>query len=257
MSFDSKHQAMKQVKALLFNKLIVIGFSIVLGFVLTACEDEVETDDNSDNANQVTIEALTDGDFENWNIHTEGEVSYEVPESGWWGSLNMLATLGSPLTMTKTGDAHSGNYAVQLETKNWGDQLAIPGILAAGYFDTSQPIAENLMLGRPYSETPVVLSGYFKYFPADQDTLVIYTNLTRYNTETNTRDTIAEADFTIDQLFNEYTKFELFYDYYLTGVTPDTINVLFLTSVSGQEFLGHIGSKLLIDDLTILLENEK
>lgn len=248
---------MKQVKALLFSKLFIIGFGIALAISFSACEDESQTDDANDDDNQVTIDALSDGDFENWKVHTEGEVSYEVPESEWWGSLNMLATLGSPLTMTKTEDAHSGNYAVQLETVNWGDQLAIPGILAAGYFDETQPIAENLMLGRPYTETPVLLSGYFKYFPAEQDTLVMYTNLTRFNTETNTRDTIAEADFTSDQLFDEYTKFELFYDYYLPEVTPDTINILFLTSVSGQEFLGHIGSKLIIDDLTILVEYEE
>lgn len=241
-----------------FNKTLIFSLLFTLGIALFSCktEDNPDDNDNNDQNNDVIIEALSDGNFENWTTQVEGEVSFEVPESGWWTSLNMLATVGSPLTMTKSEDAHSGNYAVQLETVAWGDQLTIPGIIASGYFDTNQPIAENLMLGRPYSGTPTMLTGYYKYFSADQDTLVMYTSLTKFNTETNQRDTIAEANFTSDQTVDTYTKFELFYDYYITDQQPDTINVLFLTSISGQEFLGHVGSRILIDDIEIVSAND-
>ncbi|MGC9330768.1 MAG: PCMD domain-containing protein [Bacteroidales bacterium] len=245
------------MKAGLYTFINAILIVILAG--MFACEDAEENDsnDNTDNSDNVNIEALSDGDFEEWKVHTEGEVSYEVPASEWWGSLNMLKTLGSPLTMTKTDNAHTGNFAVRLETINWGDELIIPGIIAAGYFDPDQPISENLMLGRPFTQKPDVLRGYFTYDPATQDTAIFYTNLTRYNTETDQRDTIAEADISITDSIPDYQLFEMTYTYYLPGLEPDTINVLFLTSVSGQEFMGHPGSTLSIDDVELVFSNDE
>jgi hypothetical protein len=246
------------MKLYMFSKITLItSIFLLTAVIFVSCDPNDDTDNTNDNNdNNVTVEALSDGDFENWKIQTEGEVSWEVPESGWWGSLNMLATLGGPLTMTKTTDAFSGNFAVQLETLNWGDDFPLPGIITAGYFDPEKPISENLVLGRAFDKTPTMMSGYLKYFPVEQDTMVIYTNLTRFNPETGVRDTIAEGDFTSFDSITEYTKFEVFYDYYITDTEPDTINVIFLTSVSGQQFLGHVGSKLIIDKVEMVLPNE-
>lgn len=244
------------IKARLYTFINIVIVMLIAG--VSACEDPDDTgNDNEDNnLDDVNIEALSDGDFENWKTHTEGEVSYEVPASDWWGSLNMLKTLGSPVTMTKSENAHSGNFAVRLETINWGDELIIPGIIAAGYFDPDQPISENLMLGRQFTRKPDMLRGFFTYDPATQDTAIFYSNLTRYNTETNQRDTIAEADMSITDSISTYQQFEMTYTYYLPDVEPDTINVLFLTSISGQEFLGHPGSTLHIDDVELVFLND-
>lgn len=241
---------MKKAGLYILSKMLIVA----LLTVSSACEktDDSEEDNNNEPNNDVSIEALSDGNFEDWKTHTEGDISYEVPASEWWGSLNMLKTLGCPLTMTKTEDAYTGNFAVRLETINWGDELIIPGIIAAGYFDPDQPMSENLMLGRSYTKKPDLLRGYFKYYPATQDTAIIYTNLTHFNTETGQRDTIAEADMSITDSINNYEQFELTYNYYLPGQQPDTINVLFLTSISGQEFQGHIGSAMYVDDVELV-----
>lgn len=236
-----------------FYRLINLLLSVFIILFIVSCDkDENKNDDSNDDNNNNTYEALSDGDFENWKTHTEGEVSYEVPESKWWGSLNMLKTLGCPLTMTKTTDAHTGNYAVKIETINWGDELIIPGIIAAGYFDKNQDIGENLLLGRDFEKKPDLLKGYFKYFPADQDTAILYSNLTKYNSETGIRDTIAEGNISVTDSITDYSIFEISYDYYITGQIPDTINVVFLTSISGQDFKGHVGSTLFIDDVELV-----
>lgn len=229
-------------------------------FIFTSCEKEDKTDnDNNEDQdnNNFNVEALEDGNFEDWKIHTEGEVSYEVPASGWWGSLNMLKTLGCPLTMTKTEDAYQGVYALRLETILWGDELTIPGIISAGYFDPEEKIGENLILGRSFSKAPQKITGYYKYYPATKDTAVFYTNLTRFDTVSNVTDTIAEGTITINDSIKNYTKFELQYDYFIKNQKPDTINLLFLTSISGQTFQGHVGSTLYIDDVKFVYANNE
>ena len=238
---------MKKVSYYVFSSFIVIA--LLTG--ASGCDEPDEPDDNSDDNTQIS-DADFDGDFETWKTHTEGEVSWEIPESGWWSSLNMLNTLGCPVTMTKTEDAHSGNYAVRLETINWGDDLIIPGIIASGYFDTERPIGENLVLGQPYEDTPTLVEGYYKYLPATQDTAVLYSSLTRYDSIAGMRDTIAEAVITVTDSLPNYSKFELIYEYRQYDQQPDSINILFLTSISGQDFNGHVGSTLFIDDVEII-----
>ncbi|MFP4664440.1 MAG: PCMD domain-containing protein [Bacteroidales bacterium] len=238
---------MKKVSYYVFSSVIITA--LLMG--ASGCDEPDEPDNNSDDNTQVS-DAGFDGNFENWITHTEGEVSWEIPESGWWSSLNMLKTLGCPLTMTKTEDAYAGNYAVRLETINWGDDLIIPGIIASGYFDKERPIGENLVLGQPFEYKATLVRGYYKYHPATQDTAVFYTSLTRYNTSTNQRDTIAEASLTINDSIRNYTEFQLIYEYRNYDQQPDSINILFLTSISGQDFNGHVGSTLFIDDVEII-----
>lgn len=238
---------MKRVSYYAFSSLIIIALTAGI----TGCEDPDEPDDNNDDNTQIS-DAAFDGSFENWKTHTEGEVSWEIPESEWWSSLNMLKTLGCPLTMTKTEDAHTGNYAVRLETINWGDDLIIPGIIASGYFDTDRPIGENLVLGQPFDETPALVEGYYKYLPATQDTAVLYSSLTRYDTVSGLRDTIAEAAISVTDSVPDYARFELIYEYSNYDQQPDSINILFLTSISGQDFNGHVGSVMFVDDVRII-----
>ena len=64
---------------------------------------------------------IPEGGFNNWILHST-EIYYE-PAGDWWATLNPLATLGGPVTVYRTTDAHSGEYAAQLETKLWGTLL--------------------------------------------------------------------------------------------------------------------------------------
>jgi hypothetical protein len=199
-------------------------------------------------------EEIPNSGFEEWQevLNSKNELMFEAITGDFWDSLNKLRLLGGPVTMEKTDDAHSGNYAVRLETKAFGT-FKITGLIISGYFDSKADPGKNMMEGKPFTGTPEKLISYLKAFPKEGDSSAIYINLTRW--DGNKRDTVAEASIAIGREISEYEKFELPLDYYLTGIQPDTIKVTFLSSVGGRNFTGgegtqpQIGSAMYIDDV--------
>jgi hypothetical protein len=231
---------------------------LLLLATFSSCKKEKLTldDDNNTTPTNTTQIGLEDGDFEEWATFTQGAASYQEPSSAWWGTLNKLNYIGGPVTVTKDSAAYKGNFAAKLETRLWGDDFLITGILAAGYFDSNAAIGDNLILGRPFSKSPVALKGYFKYLSVNSDSAGFYANITRFDTVLMKRDTIAEAKLAIYSSVNDYTLFNIPFVYYLTDVVPDTVNVVFTSSAGGKEFIGHAGSTLWIDDVSFEIPNE-
>lgn len=184
--------------------------------------------------------------FNNWTPNSTN--TYYEPAGDWWTTLNTLVSLGAPVTVSPTTDAHSGEYAAKLETKLWGSFL-ISGLLASGNFVMVEPYIQN---GRPYTETPSKFTGWYKYSPVNGDSAGIGAILTKYNTGTGQKDTLATAIKAITNEAQAYTQFEIDFDYKMTGMDPDTIIIVFTSSGDGANFLGEVGSTLIIDD--ILLE---
>lgn len=222
--------------------------SIILLINFISCDKEPE--ENNNNNNNTTSEVLSGGNFDSWITIIQGEVSFEEPEGNWWGSLNTLSFIGGPITITKTEDSYSGDYAVRLETLNWGDNFSIPGILASGYFDRNLPMGENLVVGKEFENRPDSFSGYYKYFPANNDSLVIFIALTKYDSVNKKRDTIAQSEFVHGETISVYTPFEILVNYNSTE-NPDSIHVILLASIRGKEMQGHHGSVLYIDELQL------
>ncbi len=231
-------------------KCFLILLISVFALIFVACDPE-EGDPPIENP-QETV-ALAGGDFENWTEFFQGEVSYDVLEGNWWDGLNYLSVIGGPITVEKTTDAYEGNYALRLETKPWGEDLTIPGILASGYFDPEQSIGENLIIGKPFSQKPKSFNGYIKYSPADNDTLVIFVTLTKYNSNEQLRDTIATAEYVYNGFLNVYSPFSAEFEYSQNTI-PDSVHVILLASVSGKEMKGHAGSILFVDKLSFTYE---
>ncbi|HNQ68711.1 MAG TPA: PCMD domain-containing protein [Bacteroidales bacterium] len=227
---------------------LIITLSILAAISFIACDKDPE--DPPDNT---ITEALAGGDFESWITQTQGEVSFETPSGDWWDGLNYLSVIGGPITATKTTDSHSGNYALKLETKWWGEDLTVPGIMVSGYFNPDLPIGENLIIGKPFTKKPSQLKGYLKYFPADNDTLVIFLALTKYNSTLSRRDTVAKGEYVYCGIINTYTSFSVNIDY-IKEENPDSIHLILLSSVSGKEMKGHAGSTLYIDGLSLYYE---
>lgn len=198
----------------------------------------------------ITVSAFTqtqipEGGFDNWTPSASN--SYYEPSGGWWTTLNSLELLGAPVTVTRSTDVHSGDYAAQLETKEWGT-LLLSGLLAAGNFVTTAPFIEQ---GRPFTDKPSKLKGWYKYSPVNGDSAGVVAILTKFNTGTNQQDTIAEAIGALKDNVTAYTQFEFDFDYSITGTDPDTIILVFVSSGDGGNFNGQVGSTLLIDDLTL------
>lgn len=228
------------------TKFISISIFVLLSIVFVSCDPKPPVD-------EPIIEDIIQGDFENWVTVSQGEVSFLKPAGDWWDGLNYLAVIGGPITMERTTDSYNGNYALKIETKLWGNELSIPGIAASGYFDPNLPIGENLVIGKPFSKRPSAFQGYYKYSPADNDTLVIFIALTKYNPEQNMRDTLGRGEFVSNEAQNSYKNFNVPIVYY-SEVVPDSIHIILLASVSGKDFKGHPGSVLFVDKLGLKYE---
>lgn len=228
--------------------LIFISFIIVI--IFSACDTTDPIEIPVDNPTNI---ALAGGNFDTWVKFSQGELTYFKPAGDWWDGLNYLAVIGGPITYERTSDAYQGAYALRLETKAWGEDLTIPGILASGYFDPDETIGENLIIGKPYDKNPTQFNGFIKYLPAENDTLVIFLALTKYNAELKLRDTIATAEYTNTATMETYTPFNIDINY-THQTTPDSIHIILLSSVSGKEMKGHNGSVLFVDELSFTYE---
>ncbi|MCB2220616.1 MAG: PCMD domain-containing protein [Bacteroidetes bacterium] len=188
---------------------------------------------------------IPEGGFDNWTPNSTN-IYYE-PAGDWWTTLNSLALLGAPVTVYQTTDAHSGEFAAKLETVLWGDFL-ISGLLASGNFIMTEPYIEN---GRPFTESPSKFKGWYKYSPVNGDSAGVGALLTRYNTNTGQKDTVATAVRAITNSAETYTQFEIDFNYIIPGINPDTIIIVFTSSGDGGNFLGEVGSTLIIDEISL------
>jgi len=185
--------------------------------------------------------------FESWTAVSLDGLIYEEPSGDYWTSLNYLARLSCPVTVTKTADAQNGQFAAQLETKQWGS-MVIPGLLVLGSFIPQEPF---IIQGKPFIDKPISVDGFYKYFPVDGDTCVLYARLTKFNQLLNKQDTIAEASLTVNNTIAQYAPFKLLFDYRDVLSIPDSLTILFVSSIDGANFRGHPGSKLFIDNISI------
>lgn len=188
---------------------------------------------------------ISQGGFENWSLSAQS--TFEEPTGGWWTSLNSLRNLGGPVTVEKTSDAHSGNFAARLESKQWGTFI-LPGLLVSGKFVTTAPF---IIQGQPFTDKPVRFKGYYKYTSVNSDSAAFFAMITTFNTVTGKRDTIADAKLAIYNTVNVYTAFDIAFNYYDNIAIPDSIDVVFSSSAGGQDFLCEIGSTLFIDDVML------
>ena len=109
--------------------------------------------------------SIPNGNFETWTAST-----WDYPQ-------NYSATSNSdnffyyhlPANVTKTTDAHHGNYAVQLAT------IAVGVDTSAGYFLNGSPNGSpsSWTGGMAYNQKPTGIRGYYKYNVATGDSATI------------------------------------------------------------------------------------
>ena len=229
----------------------------ILPLYFASCEKTQEN--KPPNNSNILADSLPKSDtlntgMEYWTKTIQNNISFEEP-SGWWTTLNSLAKLGGPVTVSKTIDKHSGNYAVKLESKYWGDTTAeallIPGLLTIGKFIYTEPF---IMQGNMFTSKPSGFKGYYKYTSVNGDSAVIYAKLSRYNPMKQYADTIAETSFVIKNTVSNYQLFNLKFDYKIANMQPDSIKIVFVSSGGGENFKGQAGSTLFIDDIGFIYQ---
>lgn len=185
--------------------------------------------------------------FELWN---NAGAENENP-AGWGIATYSIPFVWTTLSAVKTNDAHTGDYAIQMESTTFPPPptpgLPIPGVATSGptnlfNFSTSEGFA--------YSEKPNVLKGFYKYFPENGDTgkIAVILTYTFINADTTRRDTLVMAEKYFRNSVSEYTAFfvPLAYDY---SKTPDSVIIAMYASQPGSV---QVGSRLLVDDLELV-----
>jgi len=181
---------------------------------------------------------VPNGSFEEWDDMS----TYMDPTL--WDSPNPETSLVgiTPVTREET-DVYDGVYAARLETKQVITFVA-PGLLTLGEFSVDFITTEFIIDGgQPFTDMPLQFSGYYKYAPVDDDTWFITTMFTKWNDETNQRDTIGGSTFDGSGTVEEWTQFTSDIIWW-GGTTPDTVNIIVLSS----DFVSPVvGSVLLLD----------
>ncbi len=204
---------------------------------------------------------ITDGCMDDWKLVTTPTGNYIDPMQGFLATLNELYSVPpeaggpGPLTADTVTDCMQGKYAVKLTAKQFhvmaGLDIFIPGYVGASTLDIPNA---TIHLGRPYTLRPQRLQAYYKYAPVSGDSALIQVMLTRWNTTSAKRDTIANDRIVVKDPVSAYTQLDLPLTYFDNTATPDTLVLLFATS-AGIDFNdlqgcnGQIGSTMWVDDL--------
>lgn len=155
--------------------------------------------------------------------------------------------LTAPLTCFRSDTAHGGNYSARLKTGTFGS-IIIPGFLGTGDVDI---VAQNIALGRPYTQRPDRFRAYYLYAPVNGDSaafeVIFYqaSSIIGYGkqviTTATSGTTWATADFWIS---------------WTGSGNPDSVAIIAASS-GGYDLnnvlggVGQAGSTLWVDDISL------
>jgi len=172
--------------------------------------------------------------FENWTLGG----NYEDPDG--WFTLNQGTSITGVETVTKTSDAHSGSYAIRLETKKVLTET-VPGTAVAGVLNL---LTLEVNPGFDIPGNPITLTGWHKYQPFLLDAGSIEVLLSKWNPALKIREPVGSGIFVQPLPINSYTSFTLDLIY----TSSDTADTAIITLLSGSP-TNSPGSVLFIDDL--------
>jgi len=182
---------------------------------------------------------VPNGDFEAWTDQ------YHIPN---WDGLNYDGGILNFHTFLRTDDAHTGNYAAQVETINNSFIGDLPGMAFTGNIDFDPTTFEyTFNVGVPVEGRPTSLKGFFKYNPSGNDTMAIVIGMFHWNTAQNDLDSIGGGFFFTGNATSSYTEFEAPIQYFDPTLEADTMYIMMFSSLDTY----HVGSVLKVDDLTL------
>jgi hypothetical protein len=195
------------------------------------------------------------GDFEHWKYRAAWH--YSEPDSSIFSTLNALDSVGAGITVYPCDTAHSGTYSARLVTQN----IALMGITIPGVIGTIKInwVENKAILGIPYpygSDKPIKFSGYYQSYPISGDSSAAVILLSKWNTTSHHRDTLAYNRLVFKGTINSWTKFDTAINYLDQTTAPDSLTLLFLscagfnaTNMFGS--VGQVGSMAMFDDVNL------
>ena len=173
--------------------------------------------------------------FENWTSMG----SYSNPDG--WDQLNNLTASASIYTCTKGTPGFVGTGYLKLVSKTVGTNVA-PGIAVSGLINKS---AMKPKSGFPYTGQPQKLTGSWQYMASGADEGFVAVILTKWNSTSMKRDTIAKANQVLSGMAMAWTTFNINLTYKSSALPDSAIIVL---SASGTTPVAN--SYLYVDNLS-------
>jgi len=206
----------------------------------------------------VNGQTAPDFNFESWS---NVPFSTTVQDPNGWASLNVMSAVGTGTAQSvfkETAAPAAGTITAKITTvKIMGASIPNPhrpgknidtaGILSIGKTQLSAPYLIN---GFTYAQAPTVLTFACKYTPTGNDSAFVLAFLTKKNTTTGKRDTIATGKFGMGVTINIYSTNSLTMTYKpaFVGVVPDSQQIFISSSIYSHDG-AQIGSTFYIDDL--------
>lgn len=175
--------------------------------------------------------------FENWTSMG----SYSNPDG--WDQLNNLTASASIYTCTKGTPGFVGTGYLKLVSKTVGTNVA-PGIAVSGLINIS---AMKPKSGFPYTGQPQKLTGSWQYMASGADAGFISVILTKWNSTSMKRDTIAKANQVLSGMAMSWATFNINLTYKSSALPDSAIIVL---SASGATPVAN--SYLYVDNLSFV-----
>lgn len=161
-------------------------------------------------------QTIPNAGFENWTTTT-----YADPDN--WGTLNATTFPLGATTVDQASPGFSGNYFIQIATKNIPPMGIVPGYAVTGNID---PVTYAASGGFPISVRPASITGMCQYMAGsltDYATIVVF--LSKWNTTTGIRDTISYTKYLFLGMEMAWISFDIPL-LYQSPLTPDTALII-------------------------------
>jgi len=211
-------------------------------------------------------QSIYNGGLENWDsIHSSSTATYWWQPShegyNWLGTLDTLAGLPlsaggpGPITVFRTTDSYSGTYAAKLvsNSMNLGVTIFIPGMLGTAVMDM---VGGRAIIGNSCPGCkPLHFKGYYKFEPVGEDSCAVVAVVSKWNSETHKRDTIAFGRMVQHSPVSTYTPFDIELIYGLSAI-PDSLSFLMVASagfnvINFMGSQGNNGSTMYVDEVSL------
>jgi hypothetical protein len=158
--------------------------------------------------------------FENWTIVG----SYQIPDG--WGTMNHTTASNSVYTATKGTPGSPGASYLKLTSKTTGPTVT-NGIAVSGVLDTVSLLPKS---GFAFTQRPASFTGKWQHmiYGSSQGSVKVLT--TRWNTMTNTRDTVAHAEQTLAGMAMSWANFSMSMTYIDSLNYPDSCIIVLQAS---------------------------
>lgn len=182
------------------------------------------------------IAQIPNANFESWDTFT----GYIAPTS--WANLDSATNALSVYTCEQGSPGYTGAHYLKLTSKTVIGLGVAPGIAVSGKIDFTTFAPKS---GFASTARPVSLKGMWQYMASGADQGFISVFLSKWNSTTSRRDTVAFANSPLVGMAMSWAPFNIDLTYH-SGYAPDS--AIIVLSASGATAVN--GSYLYVDSLT-------